>query len=106
MPAVMTGVPWELSELPNSVHKESVGDTLGSPHRRQMYKEPNDQLDAIAERSDMLPRTPVPASESHGSMGSHINLREMVLGDEDRVPENVSKGQINALAKMLSALRR
>ncbi|KIM86444.1 hypothetical protein PILCRDRAFT_326688 [Piloderma croceum F 1598] len=99
----VTGMPWELSELPNSVHTKSVGDTLRC---KEVYKKQNDQLDAIAECSDTLPRTPLPASESQGSTGSHIDPKEMVLGDEDRVPKNVTKEKINTLAKTLSALRQ
>jgi hypothetical protein len=39
-------------------------------------------------------------------MESHLDLEEAVNEDEEDVPKKVQKGQINALAKMLSALRR
>jgi hypothetical protein len=40
-------------------------------------------------------------------MESHLDLeQEAVDEDEDGAPKKVQKGQINALAKMLSALRR
>jgi hypothetical protein len=54
----------------------------------------------------MSPRTPVPVSESQEAMESNLDLEEVVDEDEDGVPKKVQKGQINALAKMLSALRR
>jgi hypothetical protein len=75
-------------------------------HRREVYRKQNDQLDAIAERSDMLPIIPPPISESQGSTGNHIVPKETVPGDDNRVAKNVTKEQINSLAKMLSALRR
>jgi hypothetical protein len=87
-----------------------VGDIFGSPpapRKQRVRNKPKDQLDTIAERSGMSPKTPVPLSESQEeAMESHLDLEEVVVEDEDGVPKKVQKGQINALAKMLSALRR
>jgi hypothetical protein len=85
-----------------------VGDIFGSPppRKRRVRKKPEDQLHTIAERSGMLPGTPVPVSENQEAMESHLDLEEVVVRDEDDVPKEVQKGQINALARMLSALRR
>jgi len=106
---LMTGMPWELDQLPRQMHPNPVGDIFGSPPppRKQRVRKPKDQLDTIAERSGMSPRTPVPVSESQEAMESHLDLDEEVVEDDNGVPKKVvQKGQINALAKMLSALRR
>jgi len=105
----LTGVPWELNELPRQMHMNPVGDIFGSPpppRKQRVRNKPKDQLDTIVERSGMSPKTPVPVSESQEAMESHLDLEEVVVEDEDGVPKKVQKGQINALAKMLSALRR
>jgi hypothetical protein len=90
------------------MHPNPVGDIFGSPPppRKQRVRKPKDQLDTIAERSGMSPKTAVPVSESQEAMDSHVDSEEVVVEDEDGVPKKVQKGQINALAKMLSALRR
>ena len=83
-----------------------VGDIFGSPppRKQRVRNKPEDQLHTIAERSSMSPGTPVPVSENQEAMESHLDLEEVVVIDE--VPKEVQKGQINALARMLSALRR
>jgi len=105
----MSGVPWELDQLPRQMHPNPVGDIFGSPpaSRKQRVRKPKDQLDTIAERSGTSPRAAIPVSESQEAMESHLDLeQEAVDEEEDSVPKKVQKGQINALAKMLSALRR
>ncbi|KAG1751635.1 uncharacterized protein EDB91DRAFT_617017 [Suillus paluster] len=67
---IMSGVPWELDELPRQRHPNAVGDIFGSPPQRK-------------------PRT-----------------RKSKLDTIGKTPEKVQMGQSNALAKMLSALRR
>lgn len=107
--ADLTGVPWELNELPRQMYMNPVGDIFGSPpppRKQRVRNKPKDQLDTIAERSGMSPRTPAPVSESQEAMESHPDVEEVVVEDEDGIPKKVQKGQINALAKMLSALRR
>lgn len=105
----MSEMPWELDQLPRQMRPDPVGDIFGSPpaSRKQRMRKPKDQLDTIAERSGMSPRAAVPISESQEAMESHLDLeQEAVDEDEDGAPKKVQKGQINALAKMLSALRR
>lgn len=104
----MAGVPWELDQLPRQMHANPVGDIFGSPPppRKQRIRKPKDQLDTIAERTGMSPRTAIPVSESQEVMESHPDRDEIVDEEEEDVPKKVQKGQINALAKMLSALRR
>jgi len=105
----MHGVPWELDQLPRQMHPNPVGDIFGSPPppRKPRVRKPKDQLDTIAERSGMSPKPAVPVSESQEAVESHLDLEEEVVADEDGQPKKVvQKGQINALAKMLSALRR
>jgi len=107
----MQGVPWELHELPRQMHLNPVGDIFGSPPppRKQRVRKPKEQLplDTISERSGMSPRPAEPVSESQEAMDSHVDREEEAAEDEDGQPKKVvQKGQINALAKMLSALRR
>lgn len=105
----MNGVPWELDQLPRQMHPNPVGDIFGSPPapRKTRTRKPKDQLDTISERSGMSPRTAVPVSEIEEAMRSNPDIiEEEEIIDEDGVPKKVQKGQINALAKMLSALRR
>jgi hypothetical protein len=106
--AVLDGVPWALDQLPRQMHPNPVGDIFGSPPppRKSRVRKPKDQLDTIAERSGASPRSAVPVSESQEAMESHTDMEEEVVVEEDGVPKKVQKGQINALAKMLSALRR
>jgi len=104
----MNGVPWELGQLPRQQHPNPVGDIFGSPPppRKQRVRKPKDQLDTIVERSGMSPKNAVPVYESQETFESAVEPEEEVIVDENGVPKKVQKGQINALAKMLSALRR
>ncbi|KAF4598404.1 hypothetical protein EYR38_006806 [Pleurotus pulmonarius] len=102
----MTGVPWELNELPRGLHPNPVGDIFGSPPvRKQRTRKPKDlKLDTInervpAQRSPEYPRRD--ASTSTTDLTSTYNVKDDADG-----PKKVQKGQINTLAKMLSALRR
>jgi hypothetical protein len=127
----MTGVPWELDPLPRQMHPKPVGDLFYPPHKQRVRK---DQLDTIAERSGIspriyarstsegqvddtscsVPRLPasvaqgisIPVSESQEATESHLDLEEVVKEDEEDTPKKVQKGEINALAKMMSVFRR
>jgi len=105
---IMAAVPWELGQLPRQMHMNPVGDIFGSPPppRKPRVRKPKDTLDTISERSGMPPRSAVPLSEIQEAMENHADPEEEGVEDEDGVPKKVQKGQINALAKMLSALRR
>jgi hypothetical protein len=101
---IMDGIPWELDELPRGQHPNPVGDIFGSPpvRKQRTRKGPKDlKLDTITERP------------AHGQKNQEYSRRDAststtdlgVTTDADGV-RKVQKGQINALAKMLSALRR
>lgn len=90
---IMNGVPWELDQLPRQLHPNPTGDIFGQPPQRKPRTRKS-KLDTISER-------PVPlrdAATSTTDLGG--------VGGEEDTPKKVQKGQINALAKMLSALRR
>lgn len=106
----MTGVPWELDELPRHMHPNPVGDIFGSPPvRKQRVRKPKDiKLDTINERPGTAAQKTL-ESQRHDASTSTTDLagvsRDSGKDDGDG-PKKVQKGQINALAKMLSALRR
>ncbi|THH15630.1 hypothetical protein EW146_g4874 [Bondarzewia mesenterica] len=109
---IMTGVPWELAELPRQLHPNPVGDIFGEPPvRKQRMRKPKSQkLDTINERPGMSPQKQrveyrQDAATSTTDLGglAHDGGRD---DGADASPKKVQKGQINALAKMLSALRR
>lgn len=89
---LMNGVPWELDELPRQLHPNPVGDIFGQPPQRKPRTRKS-KLDTISER-------PAPVRDAATS------TTDLGGGGEDETPKKVQKGQINALAKMLSALRR
>lgn len=106
---IMNGVPWELDQLPRGQFPNPVGDIFGSPPvRKQRTRKPKDQkLDTITERppnfvAQKSPELRRDASTSTTDLGGLSNGKDE---GADGV-KKVQKGQINALAKMLSALRR
>jgi len=114
-------MPWELHELPRQLHP-NVGDYFGAPPPRvQRARQPKD-LPTINERPS---HGKSPLSQAQPATSSSTDLRSeprhsheglaadddgSILsgkdGDRSDGPRKVQKGQINALAKMLSALRR
>ncbi|KAF7321436.1 Kinase-like protein [Mycena kentingensis (nom. inval.)] len=109
---LMNGVPWELAQLPRGQYTGNPeGDIFGSPPVRQPRpRKPKDlQLSTITERPvGAAPKSPefmmrCDASTSTTDLtAGGLSPRE----EEGDGPKKVPKGQINALAKMLSALRR
>ena len=115
---VMTGVPWELNEMPRQMHPNPVGDIFGSPPPQRKRgngngvrnnkqttgpTKENNKLDTISERpsgQSMEASTSTTDLGNGGSVGKEGDLLD------GAGPKKVPKGQINALAKMLSALRR
>lgn len=92
----MNGVPWELDLLPRGQYP----DPSPAPPRKQRTRKPKDtKLDTITER---------PPGLRKDAMTSTSDLTSANGGDGDSTGgvKKVHKGQINALAKMLSALRR
>jgi hypothetical protein len=90
------------------LHSNPVGDIFGSPPaRKQRVRKPKDAvLDTINER----PGTAQKVSQRKDASTSTTDLtgaaRESTSKEDGEGPKKVQKGQINALAKMLSALRR
>jgi|SRR5882762_3167527 hypothetical protein len=99
-------MPYMLDQLPRQMHPNPEGVIFGPPPppRKLRVRKPKDQLDTIAERSGMSPR---PVSENQEMMESNPDQEEEIVEEEDGQPKKVvQKGHINALAKMLSSLRR
>ncbi|KDR75347.1 hypothetical protein GALMADRAFT_69329 [Galerina marginata CBS 339.88] len=108
---IMDGVPWELCQLPRGQHPNPVGDIFGSPpvRKQRTRKPPKDlKLDTITER----PAGPSSGQKSPDYLRIDASTSTTDLGglaggkDDAEGVKKVQKGQINALAKMLSALRR
>jgi len=116
----MDGVPWELGQLPRGQHPSPVGDIFGSPpiRKQRTRKPPKDlKLDTITERpAGGLGSAPVSSQKSPDYLRRDASTSTTDLESLPTSPMNpkddvdgvkkVQKGQINALAKMLSALRR
>jgi hypothetical protein len=104
---IITGVPWELDQVPRQQYSNPSGDIFGAPPpRKQRTRKNKDvKLDTINER----PAGPK-SSETvrKDAMTSTTDLPDLdgVKEDGEGGVKKVHKGQINALAKMLSALRR
>jgi hypothetical protein len=109
---IMDGVPWELNELPRGQRLDPPGDSANVPPRKQRSRKPKElSLGTISERpphSANNQRSPGyigrDARASNGDLNSALSSSSS-QGEGDG-PKKVQKGQINALAKMLSALRR
>jgi hypothetical protein len=104
--AVMDGVPWELGQLPRQQHSSPVDDIFGQPPaRKPRTRKPKDhKLDTINERP-LARRSPDYPRRDASTSTTDLNDNHRSQEDGD-YPKKVQKGQINALAKMLSALRR
>ena len=112
----MTGVPWELDELPRQLHPNPVGDIFGSPPVRKPRMRKPKQNDAVLDTINERPGTTgqkAPVSQRMDASTSTTDLTAIGTAardgngkEEGDSPKKVQKGQINALAKMLSALRR
>ncbi|KAJ7078879.1 hypothetical protein B0H15DRAFT_859596 [Mycena belliarum] len=104
---IMNGVPWELCQLPRGQYPNPVGDIFGSPPVRQpRTRKPKDlQLGTIAERPPAPPKSPELQRQVDAAT-STTDLSGSPREEDGEGPKKVPKAQINALAKMLSALRR
>lgn len=104
---VITGTPWELDQVPRQQYTNPSGDIFGAPPpRKQRSKKPKDmKLDTITERP---PGPKSPESSRKDAMTSTTDLSSLDSPKDEGEGgvKKVHKGQINALAKMLSALRR
>ncbi|KAK7692963.1 hypothetical protein QCA50_004604 [Cerrena zonata] len=119
---LMTGTPWELDQLPRQMYINPDEARFGAPppaKRRANKKDPSasaskSKLGTIDEwpnqKSPGVPAThsqpSSPLSQRHDAATSTTDLGQAELDVDGSSPRKVQKGQINALAKMLSALRR
>ncbi|EIW83295.1 Pkinase-domain-containing protein [Coniophora puteana RWD-64-598 SS2] len=106
--AVMTGVPWELYELPRQLHPNPEGAVFGSPPQpRKVRTRKSNLANEISGKGtlDTISERPVPAGYAHVRRDAATSTTDLSDGEDDG-PKKVQRGQINALAKMLSALRR
>ena len=113
----MAGVPWELGEPARQMHPSAVGGVSGSlPSQRKRGNSSGtrsnnqstgtikeNKLDTISERPIGQSMDASTSTTDLGSGGGAGKDADMLDGTG---PKKVQKGQINALAKMLSALRR
>ncbi|KZT70907.1 hypothetical protein DAEQUDRAFT_724651 [Daedalea quercina L-15889] len=107
------GTPWEIDQpAPNMPRRPGEADRFGGPPQRKPRRaKPTDSsLDTISERPQFKPvnlRTDAATSTTDlsGLQRERYDVEGSAEGDHDG-PRKVQKGQINALAKMLSALRR
>jgi len=107
------GTPWELSEMPRQLHQDPETFKYSAPptRKRRGAKGPDSTLDTISERPQQKLPSRVDATTSTTDLSRAQRERDGERdgsgeGDVDGTPRKVQKGQINALAKMLSALRR
>ncbi|KAF8893851.1 kinase-like domain-containing protein [Infundibulicybe gibba] len=102
---LMNGVPWELDQLPRGQHPNPVGDIFGSPPvRKQRTRKPKDpKLGTITERPP--PRVPEFQRRDASTSTTDLGGRDDGSSSREGSVKKVQKGQINTLAKMLSALR-
>ncbi|KAG6375430.1 kinase-like protein [Boletus reticuloceps] len=106
---ILSGVPWELDQLPRQQHSNPDGDIFGQPpQRKPRTRKPKDpKLDTISERPGAPQKHIVQLRRDAATSTTDLDgLRENSETGAEGVPKKVQKGQINALAKMLSALRR
>lgn len=103
---VMSGVPWELAQLPRAQYLNNpAGDIFGSPPQRKprTKKTKDRKLDTINERPG---RDGGISRELENPRRDASTSTTDLTGNESENIKKVQKGQINALAKMLSALCR
>lgn len=109
----MDGVPWELNELPRGQRPDPVGDMSGPPRKQRSRKPKELSLGTINERPPLSPnsqRSPGLGLGGRDAGASTADLSTTMSNGSSQSdsdgPKKVQKGQINALAKLLSAMRR
>jgi hypothetical protein len=117
----MNGVPWELFELPRGQRLEPVNEVFKNGNKstghlpsqtaprkqrsRKKLKENATGLDTISERVPAFKAAPVALKDAATST-SDLTTHGSGEGEDNRPPKALQKQQINALGRMLSALRR
>ncbi|KAI0829636.1 kinase-like protein [Trametes gibbosa] len=108
----ITGTPWELYQLPRQMYPNPDDAKFGGPPtRKRRANKPKDLvLDTINERpaqNSSNPKSPLGQRQDAATSTTDLDHAEREsTGSHEGSPRKVQKGQINALAKMLSALRR
>ncbi|ETW80931.1 hypothetical protein HETIRDRAFT_33736 [Heterobasidion irregulare TC 32-1] len=108
---IMAGIPWELGELPRDMHPNPTGDVFSQPPvRKQRVRKPKSQpLDTITERPAMSPQKRVEYGQDAATSTTDLSGLAHDGGrdvGEEASPKKVQKGQVHALAKLLTSLRR
>lgn len=112
----MNGIPFELGEPPRQMHPSAVGGVSGTlPSQRKRGnstggRSNNQTTGATENKLDTISERPIGLSMDASTSTTDLSNGAGVSKDGDILdgvgPKKVQKGQINALAKMLSALRR
>jgi hypothetical protein len=106
----MAGLPWELDEPQRQVHPGAISRVFGPPPQQKPGNRNgarrNDQNPGATSGNDELDMIPEWPTEQ--SIDGTTDLRSDEGGESlgSAVPKKVQKGQIGALAKMVSALSR
>ncbi|KAF8513170.1 kinase-like protein [Hysterangium stoloniferum] len=107
---IISGVPWELGEFPRGCHGRPNDHVFSPPPLRYTMKQARAAaagLDTINERasaSAALSQTQGPQQRPE-SPSSSSDVGDQEYNSDGHGPKKVQKGQINTLAKMLSALK-
>lgn len=114
---VVTGTPWELDQLPRQMYGNPEEARFGQPpppRKRRAPKGKDSKLDSV-NKLDTINEWPAKSPLGLGARSDaatsttdldRVTSRNGGSEDDGSSPRKVQKGQINALAKMLSALRR
>ncbi|THH29951.1 hypothetical protein EUX98_g4251 [Antrodiella citrinella] len=114
---LVTGTPWELDQLPRQMYANPEEARFGQPpppRKRRAPKGKDSKLDSV-NKLDTINEWPAKSPLGLGARSDaatsttdldRVTSRNGGSEDDGSSPRKVQKGQINALAKMLSALRR
>ncbi|KAL0581822.1 hypothetical protein V5O48_000190 [Marasmius crinis-equi] len=117
---IMDGVPWELFELPRGQRAEPIGEAFNgnqnppsspAPRKQRSRKKLKDNTTGLDTISERAPSHKVPPAMRRDAATSTSDLTTHGSGgggggDDNRPQKALQKQQINALGRMLSALRR
>ncbi|KAF5370763.1 hypothetical protein D9758_002127 [Tetrapyrgos nigripes] len=115
---IMDGVPWELFEVHRGQRPEPIAEVFNPPAaRKQRTRKPPKDLAVGLDTINEINNRPVVHQRSSpdfarrdrdvvGLAGARASTLDLGAADDGDGPKKVQKGQIHALAKMLSALRR
>ena len=118
---VVTGTPWELDQLPRQAYLNPEDARFGQPpvRKRRAPKGKDSGLDSVNKLDTINEwphqKSPLGLGQQRSDAATSTTdldrlARDGGVNNEDEAngasPRKVQKGQINALAKMLSALRR